>query len=132
MAEIRRAAALPAQHFQFLSYKHTPGMVSSKALCELKAVLAARLILHGNKRKKINQEKLFLLASCICSPGAGAEKATGRRISLPGLPAARLSLLLLLLGVLPAFSEGRSSFSSGVGATRDLAAFGYAEAAARS
>lgn len=107
-------------------------MASSKALCKLKAVLAARLILHRDKKKKINQEKLFLLASHIHGPGAGAEKATGQRTSLSGLPAARPSLLLLLLSVSPAFSEGRSSFSSGVGATRDLAAFGYAKAAARS
>lgn len=52
MAEIRRAAALPTSHFQFLSCKHTPGVVSSKALCELKAVLAARLILHGDKKNE--------------------------------------------------------------------------------
>lgn len=104
MAEIGRAAALPAQHFQFLSCKHTPGMVSSKALCKLKAALAARLTLH--RIKKINQEKLFLLASHIHSPGAGEEKATGQRTSLPGLPAARPSLLLLLLAISPAFSKG--------------------------
>lgn len=75
MADIRRAAALPTSHFQFLSCKRAPGVVSSKALCELKAVLAARLILHGDK--KMNQEKFFLLPSHICSPGAGAENATG-------------------------------------------------------
>jgi len=67
---------------------------------ESKAVLAARLILHGDKIKKNQPE---VLPSRTHSPGAGAEAASCRRTSPPGLPAARPSLLLLLLGVSPAF-----------------------------
>lgn len=78
-----------SQHFQFLSCQRSPGAVSSKALCELKAVLAARLILHGGKKKK-NQPGEVIAASFshIRSPGAGAERATGRRTSLPWASAA--------------------------------------------